>query len=87
MRWLDNITDLLDVSLSKVQEIIKDGEPVVLESMEWQRVRHDLMIEQQYTQSGVEQVKWLPNPLNDLFFKKALVHSVFLFQFKHYNKY
>ena len=24
MRWLDNITDLLDVSLSKVQEIIKD---------------------------------------------------------------
>ena len=26
MRWLDNITDLLDVSLSKVQEIIKDRE-------------------------------------------------------------
>ena len=44
--------------------------PVVMESMEWQRVRHDLRTEQQHTQSGVEQVKWLPNPLNDLVFEK-----------------
>ena len=26
MRWLDCITDLMDMSLSKVQEIVKDSE-------------------------------------------------------------
>ena len=26
MRWLDNITDLMDMSLSELQEIVKDRE-------------------------------------------------------------
>ena len=26
MRWLDSITDLMDMNLSKVQEIVKDRE-------------------------------------------------------------
>ena len=26
MRWLDDITDLMDMSLSRLQEIVKDGE-------------------------------------------------------------
>ena len=33
MRWLDNITDLMDMNLSKLQETVKDRKPGVLQSM------------------------------------------------------
>ena len=47
MRWLDGITDSMDLSLSKLQEIVEDCLPGVLQSMESKRVRHDLSTEQQ----------------------------------------
>ena len=43
MKQLDGITDSVDMSLSKLQEMVKD----VLQSMGLQRVRHNLMTEKQ----------------------------------------
>ena len=51
MRWLDNITDSMDVNLSKLQELVKAGEPGVLQSVGLQRIRQDLMTEQHNAQS------------------------------------
>ena len=47
MRWLDSITDSMDMNLNTLCEIVKDGEPHVLQSMESQRVGQNLVTEQQ----------------------------------------
>ena len=41
MRWLDSITDLLDMSLSKLWEIVTDEKPGMLQSIGSQRFGHD----------------------------------------------
>ena len=40
-RWLDGITDSVDMILSKLQEIVKDRETCCAKSVELQRVGHD----------------------------------------------
>ena len=41
VRRLDGIPDSKDVSLGKLQELVKDRKACVLQSMESQRVEHD----------------------------------------------
>ena len=41
MRSVDGITYSMKMSLSKFQDMVKDREPGVLQSMGMQRVKHD----------------------------------------------
>ena len=46
MRWLDSVPDSMDMNVSKLQEIVKDREPGMLQSMGSQSVRHNLVTKQ-----------------------------------------
>ena len=46
MRWLDGISDSMDMNLGRLQEMVRDRRPDVLQSLGSQRVRHDLVAEE-----------------------------------------
>ena len=50
MRWLDSITDSMDMNLHKLQEVVKDRQGILACCSPWRcRVGHDLASEQQKT--------------------------------------
>ena len=49
MRWLDSITGSMDMTSSKLREVVKTGKLGLLQSMGLQRIGHDLVTEKQQT--------------------------------------
>ena len=56
--WLDSITDSMDMNLSKLWGWWQAGEPGMLQSLQSQRVRHDIATEQQSMRRTRNKGKW-----------------------------
>ena len=54
MRWLDSTTKSMDMNLSKFQESAEDGSLACCSPRDSQRVRHNLVIEQQQRESTAD---------------------------------
>ena len=63
MRWMDSITDAMNMNLGKFRRWWGTERPGVLQSMGWQRVRHDWTTEQQPLKSETRQGCPLSPPL------------------------
>ena len=48
IRWLDGITNAMDMNLGKLWEMVRDIEAGMLKSMGLQRVKHDWVTEEQH---------------------------------------
>ena len=57
IKWLDGITDLMGMSLSRLQQLVMEGKPGMLQSMGSQRVRPDWETELNWTVFDAEPLR------------------------------
>ena len=72
MRWLEGITDSMDMSLSNSRSWWWTGRPGVLQSIGWQRVRHDWATELNGTELALQGENYNPAANLLLLLKKKM---------------